>query len=69
MSTKYIILHTSNPRTQFDINDLECVSCEWEVYDTFSSLERAQERLKLLRPTDGSVTQFVLLQRTYEVVE
>ena len=70
---KYIILSSSNPESTFDIEDLNiedlnCVSCEWEVYDTFRDLDKAVKRLKL-RSSSNPAAQFVLIKREFQVVE
>ena len=65
---KYIILSSSNPESTFNIEDLDSVSCEWEVYYTFRDLDKAVERLLLLRSSSNS-TQFVLIQRWSIVID
>ena len=65
---KYIILSSSNPESTFDIEDLDCVSCEWEVYDTFRDLDKAVKRLKL-RSSSNPPAQFVLIKKEFQVVE
>lgn len=65
---KYIILSSSNPESTFDIEDLDCVSCDWEVYYTFRDLDKAVKRLKLMSSSNPAA-QFVLIKREFQVVE